>query len=244
MKQEDKNPKKESSKGLTHIIRDVGGSAFKWATKSAGASLSRTLIPTQERIKMMQDAGAYVKDVRELTGMTINDLSDAMDLKDQSLIAAVENGTATLSFELILRLASLLARHDPLPFVMKLARTYNPELWSLLEDWGIGRLPLHFERERKFINIYRSQDQVRKLSDEGFDKVLKLTQSAFDMALHFVAEVEGKREPEEDYFSKQKPTVTTAAKASASKSSATKSSSAKMPLGDDDFNDNPAEFRK
>ena len=71
-------------------------------------------------------------------------------------------------FELILRLAALLARHDPIPFIIKLTRTYNPEVWEILEKWGIGRLPVQLERERQFINIYRGHDRARKLSDDDF----------------------------------------------------------------------------
>ena len=59
------------------------------------------------------------------------------------------SGTATLSFELILRLAGVLARHDPLPFIMRFARTYNPDLWNALEVWGAARLPVQVERERQ-----------------------------------------------------------------------------------------------
>ena len=44
-----------------------------------------------------------------------------------------------------------------------------------------------------FINIYRSRDDARTLSDESFEKVLAYTKSAFDMALHFVAEQEATR---------------------------------------------------
>jgi hypothetical protein len=103
----------------------------------------------------------------------------------RGLLAAVENGTATLSFELILRLAGLLARHDPVPFVLQVTRAYNPELWKILEDWGASRLPVQFERERQFLNVYRRHDSARQLSDQGFDAVLRFTQSAFELALHF-----------------------------------------------------------
>jgi hypothetical protein len=115
-------------------------------------------------------------------------VSNAVNLSDESFLTAVENGTATLSFELILRLAALLARHDPIPFIIKFIRTYNPGVWGVLEDWGLEKFPLQFERERQFINIYRGHDEARKLSDEGFLRVLEFTRSAFEMALHFVAE--------------------------------------------------------
>lgn len=54
----------------------------------------------------------------------------------------------------------------------------------------MGRLPLHFERAREFINIYRSHDAARKLSDDGFAQVLEFTGGALEMSLHFIAEAE------------------------------------------------------
>jgi len=107
-------------------------------------------------------------------------------MKDMSFLQAVENGTATLSFELILRLASLLARHDPVPFIIRYTRTYDPDVWKFLEDWGPGRLPLQYERERKFINIYRRHDALRALSDQEFERLLEFTRSAFDLAVSFL----------------------------------------------------------
>jgi transcriptional regulator with XRE-family HTH domain len=144
-----------------------------------------------DKLKMMQETGSYLADVRQLAGLTISELSDALDLEDKSLLEAVENGTATLSFELILRSAALLARHDPIPFVMRMTRTYNPTIWSLLDNWGMGRLPLQYERERQFVNIYRRHDAARKLSDASFAHIMQFTQSAFEMALHYAVEQEG-----------------------------------------------------
>lgn len=138
----------------------------------------------------MVATGESLKDLREVAGLTISELSDAINLKDRSLLEAVENGTSTLSFELILRLAALLARNDPIPFIIKYTRTYNPDVWRILDDWGLGRIPLQYERERKFINIYRRHDAARALSDEGYDKVLAFTNNAFEMALHFIADAE------------------------------------------------------
>ncbi len=172
----------------------------KIASKATGVSdmVGKTLSPpSQDQGKAgraMQEAGEYLKDLREVAGLTLKDLSDAAKLPDQSLLAAVENGTATLSFELILRLAALLARHDPVPFIIRLTRTYNPDLWSVMKNWGLGRLPLQFEREREFINIYRSHDAARKLSDEEFQRVLEFTRSAFEMALLFAAEKDSGKE--------------------------------------------------
>lgn len=152
--------------------------------------VGKALFLRPEQAERMKEAGLMLKDLREVAGLTRDELGEALDLKDHSLIEAVENGTAILSFELILRLAAVLARHDPIPVVFKFTRTYNPDLWNILDDWGIGRLTLHFERERQFINIFRRHDAARKLSNEGFAKVLAFTQTAFEMSLHFIAEQE------------------------------------------------------
>jgi transcriptional regulator with XRE-family HTH domain len=144
-----------------------------------------------ERLELMQETGSYLRDAREVAGLTLMELSEALDLEDKSLLEAVENGTATLSFELILRIASLVSRHDPVPFVMRMTRTYNPGIWQILHDWGIGRVTLQLEREREFLNILRQHDGARKLSDEGFARVLEVTKSAFELALFYALAQEG-----------------------------------------------------
>jgi len=180
-------------------VASLATHALRLAAKAGDASwqVGKALLLTTspENAKMMQETGACLKDLRELAGLTRSELSEALDLSDQSLLEAVENGTATLSFELILRLAAVLARHDPVPFIIRFTRTYNPEIWGMLEKWGIGRIPVHFERERQFINIYRSQDTVRKLSDEGFQRVLHFTGAAFEMALHFISQQQTQEDP-------------------------------------------------
>jgi transcriptional regulator with XRE-family HTH domain len=177
---------------LTSLPGAMADSALRMVVKTTDVPLrvGKALFLKPEQQERMKEAGQMLKDLREVTGLTRDELSEALDLKDHSLIEAVENGTAILSFELILRLAAVLARHDPIPVILKFTRTYNPELWRILEDWGFGRLSLHFERERHFINIYRRHDAARKLSDEGFDRVLAFTRAAFEMALHFAAEQE------------------------------------------------------
>ena len=180
-------------KRLTTLTSDVTVGALKLAVKAGGVPvrIGKSIITDGDKLKMMLETGRYLQDVRQVAGLTITDLNQALDLEDKTLLEAVENGTATLSFELVLRLASLLARHDPIPFVMRMTRTYNPTVWRILNDWGVGRIPLQYERERQFINIYRRHDAARKLSDEGYAEVLKFTQAAFEMALHFVSEKEG-----------------------------------------------------
>ncbi len=187
---------------ITHLPGDIAGGVarrtVKLATKTAGASLrvGRAMLKP-ERLEMMRDTGLYLRDVREVTGLTLMELSEALDLEDKSVLEAVEAGTATLSFELILRLAALVARHDPVPFVMRLTRTYNPVIWRILDNWGVGRLTLQVEREREFINIFRKHDVARKISDAGFAHILEFTESAFEMALHYVAEQEGLEEADD-----------------------------------------------
>lgn len=169
---------------------DLATGAWRLAAR-AGAVPFQVLLGEPANPSMARKAGEALRELRELAGLTRDELAAALELSDESLLKAVENGTATLSFELILRLSAILARHDPIPFIARFTRSYSPEVWSVLEDWGVGRLPLHFEREREFINIYRRHDAARKLSDAGFAKVLDFTRAAFEMSLHFTAEVEG-----------------------------------------------------
>jgi len=204
--QNDQNPKKpestevkseswiseEAISSFFGLVSGATSSALKFAKKTGDTSykVGKAIIQSQDQLKLMISAGQSLKDLREVAGLTKSELSDAINLKDKTIIEAVENGTATLSFELILRLAALLARNDPIPFILKYSRTYAPDTWKIMNDWGAGRLPLHYERERQFINIYRSQDQARQLSDEGYDKVLEFTKQAFNLSLHFISEQE------------------------------------------------------
>lgn len=168
------------------------GSAYKMARRTTGTSLKmgRKIMGSQDQLRMMLAAGESLRDLREVAGLTVNDLAESLNLRDKSLLEAAEDGTAALPFELILRLAAVLARNDPVPFILRYTRAYSPDTWRVLNDWGVGRLPLHFEREREFINIYRGRDEARELSDEGFKRVLEFTRQSFEMSLHFVAEEE------------------------------------------------------
>jgi len=130
-------------------------------------------------------AGAVLRRMREAAGLTLEDLSRAVDLRDPELIANAERGVVALPFELILRLAGVLGRGDPLTSVMKLTRAYNPDLWKALEDLGIGRLVVQAGRERELANVYRGNDAARRLSDEDFAAVLAFTRQGFDMAVAF-----------------------------------------------------------
>jgi transcriptional regulator with XRE-family HTH domain len=178
---------------LPGAVADTVTDTLRKVTKTAETPwrVGKALLLSPEQAEAMKETGEYLRDLRQVAGLTVDDLSAALHLKDHSLLAAVEKGTAALSFDLILRLAALLARRDPAPVAMRLARTYRPELWQILEDWGMGRLSLQYERERQFINLYRRHDVARALSDSGFAEVLAFTQQAFEMALRLVAAQEG-----------------------------------------------------
>ncbi len=167
----------------------VAGEAFEQAS-AAGQRVNRSISSSPEQLRKMADAGESLRDMREVAGMTLNDLNSILKVRDKSFLEAVEDGREVLSLEMILRLASLYARNDPIPFATKYIRTYRPQLWETLEEWGLDKLPVQIEREREFLNIYRSRDAARRLSNEGFERVLAFTQQGFDMALQFVAEQE------------------------------------------------------
>ena len=139
------------------------------------------LSPSQKQL--LHHAGKMIRDMRQVAGLSYDEMSEALELSDKSLLEAMEEGTATVSFEIILKLSSLLARHDPIPFVLDLIQAYQPELWETLESWGLGRWPGHYGRERSFTNIFRKNDRARDLSDEEFAKTVELTQSAFNMSV-------------------------------------------------------------
>jgi hypothetical protein len=178
------------------ITAGLSKSAMKSIASKAGSlsfKVGKTIILSAEQLKnyspeqrdWMQRAGMVVQDARQVAGLTIDELNEVLDLEDKTLLQAVEQGTATLSFDLIVRLTSLLARHDPIPFVVNVIRGYNPQLWTVMEDWGFGQLPTMLERDRQWINIYRSRDEARQLSEPEFEKVVDFARSAFEMALEF-----------------------------------------------------------
>jgi transcriptional regulator with XRE-family HTH domain len=169
---------------LTEMVEHAATGALRRVLDQGGREIGEWL---PEASQMRIEAGASIRELRELAGLTVEELADAIDLRDRTILEAVEAGTATISFELILRLAAILARHDPAPFVARLVRSYNPVLRQLLEDWGVGRLPIQSVREREFVNVLRSVDEARALPDEDFERVLDFTRSAFETAIHFAA---------------------------------------------------------
>ena len=105
----------------------------------------------------------------------------------------MESGKVGLPFDLILRMAAVLGRNDPIGFILQMTRSYNPGTWKTLEALGIGKLVVQAGREREFANIYRSHDAGRNLSDADFAAVLAFTDAAFKTALAFHAGLSGTR---------------------------------------------------
>lgn len=136
-----------------------------------------------ERLEAMADAGRFLQDAREVAGLNLLELAEAIGLSDTELLEEVEEGRATLPFDMILRIASLIARHDPIPFILKFVRTYNPELEQRLEAWGILSLPRQYERERRYVNLFRKHDGFRQMSDEQFDHFITYMEGATTFTL-------------------------------------------------------------
>ncbi len=163
----------------------VLGIAGAAADVSIGAARAMMVKPGQR--KALEKTGKVLRGMREAAGMSVKEVGASINLKDPALLELVENGKVALPFEIILRLASVLGRNDPISFVMRFTRSYNPEVWHTLEGLGIGRLALQAGREREFANLYRGSDAARRLGDEDFAAVLAFTRAAFDMALAFRA---------------------------------------------------------
>jgi transcriptional regulator with XRE-family HTH domain len=169
----------------TDSVLGVAGAA---ADVTLGAA--KLMLPKPGQRAALERSGAVLRRLREAAGLSLDEVGRAIDLKDPTLLELVENGKVALPFEIILRLASVLGRNDPISFVMRFTRSYNPEAWKTLESLGVGRLAVQAGREREFANLYRASDVARRLSDEEFAAVLKFVQAAFSMALAFRA---GKR---------------------------------------------------
>lgn len=149
--------------------------------KAVKEAYLKTLDPI--RVEAMVDAGHFLKDARQVAGLNLGELSEAVGLTDTKLLEDVEKGVTTLPFDMILRIASLTARHDPIPFILKFLRTYNPDIEKSLQQWGVSQWPQHIERERRFINIYRQHDELRDLSDDEYSRFIGYLDAATALTL-------------------------------------------------------------
>jgi hypothetical protein len=156
-----------------------------------------------ERLEAMADAGRFFRDARETAGISIKELSEMLDLSDRSVLEDVESGQTIMPLELMLRSASLLARHDTIPFLIKFMRTYNPALEKTLEQWGVMALPRQYERERRFVNLVRQHDKMRTLTDEEYERFIQYMDSSCKLVLDvMVKEKEANQPPENTANSK------------------------------------------
>jgi transcriptional regulator with XRE-family HTH domain len=173
---------------LMSLARQVRG----WADTlihAAGSATDLGLSMAQNRLKSpasraaVAKAGRQLRQWRESAGLTLDELSEAVGLGDSKLIEQAEGGLVSLPFDVVLRLAGVLGRRDPLPVAMALTRQYNPQLWKTLEDLGVGKLVVQGARERELANVYRGNDAARALDDAQFARVLAFTRQAFEMAV-------------------------------------------------------------
>lgn len=153
------------------------------ADMAIGLAKSQVKHPTGKAA--FERVGSMLRKMRETAGMSAAEVAHALDLTDPALIEQAEGGKIALPFEMLLRLAAVLGRNDPITALMRLTRAYSPELWKSLESVGIGRLVVQAGRERELANLFRANDAARKLNDTDFTQVLAFTKMAFDMAVEF-----------------------------------------------------------
>ena len=177
---------------LRRLTGQVAGGTFELARNTAtmtamfGENWLRNNLLNQlepERLEAMAEAGHFLRDARETAGMSIKDMSEGLGLSDASVLEDVESGQTIMPLELMLRSASLVARHDPIPFLIKFMRTYNPALEKTLEQWGVLALPKQYERERRFVNLYRQHDILRSLNDDEYERFIHYMDSSCNLVL-------------------------------------------------------------
>lgn len=182
-------PRQDKGFRIAGSLKSLAGRAIGLAgTVVDMSAIVTNLLPgSVEQQRLLKRAGRMLHDLRSGAGVTIEDVSQALDLESPELLVLAERGKAALPFELILRLAAVLARNDPVPVILNLTKAYSPGLMRVLEDLGIGLLVEHARREHEIVSIYRARDRVRELSDAEFARVLKFMESALDLALDFTA---------------------------------------------------------
>jgi transcriptional regulator with XRE-family HTH domain len=175
--------------GVARQVRAWSDSVLGIAGAAADVSIgaAKAMLVKPEQRAALEKAGSVLRGMREAAGLSVKEVGDAIDLADPTLLDLVENGKVALPFEIILRLASVLGRNDPISFVMRFTRSYNPDVWKTLEALGIGRFAVQAGREREFANIYRASDAARRLRDDEFAALLAFTKAAFDLAMAFRA---------------------------------------------------------
>ena len=219
----DENDNETLLDSLRKLTGQVAGGTLELAKNTAtmtamfGETWLRSTVLNQlepERLEAMAEAGRFLRDARETAGLSIKELSETLGIKDKSVLEDIESGQTIMPLESMLRATSLLARHDPIPFLIKFMRTYNPALEKTLEQLGVLALPKQYERERRFVNLYRQHDSLRQFSDDEYDRFIQYMESSCNLVL--------------DVMEKEKSAAASAPKRR-SATSKTRSSASKKP---------------
>ncbi|TGD71410.1 XRE family transcriptional regulator [Mangrovimicrobium sediminis] len=177
---------------LRRLTGQVAGGTLELARSTAtltamfGETWLRNTVLNQlepERQEAMREAGDFLRDARETAGLSVKEMSETLGLSDGSVLEDVERGNTIMPLEMVLRSASLLARHDPIPFLIKFMRTYNPALEQTLEQLGVMALPRQYERERRFVNLYRQHDVLRSFTDEEYERFIHYMVSSSNLVV-------------------------------------------------------------
>ena len=200
-------PTELSLKALARQLQSLTSSVLSMAGTATdlGVTLARSRLTKPEHKAAVEKADSLLKDLRQTAGLTAQDLSRALGLSAASELDRFESGRVAMPFELILRAASVLGRKDPVTFIMRATRAYNPDLWRALEALGVGKLVVQGAREREFANLYRARDAARALDDTQFAAVLAFAGAAFDLALDLVAKTHKPGRPAKSATSKVAP---------------------------------------
>lgn len=175
---------------LTGLAKDIGGMAGNvigraWPGIEFVGQLARPLLGSSGTPAALARAGATVRDLRETAGLSVERLAKLIALRDTSILEKYEAGEAAIPLEIILRLAAVLARNDPIPFVLQMTHSTQPGLAKVLRNLGIGQFLAQAGREREFVNLYRGRDELRELADDEFKALLHVIDAQLELALTF-----------------------------------------------------------
>ncbi|MEM6580157.1 MAG: helix-turn-helix domain-containing protein [Pseudomonadota bacterium] len=236
-----KNTEQETASLLEQVRKltgQVAGGTLGLAKNTAamtamyGENWLRSAVLNQlepERLEAMAEAGHFLRDARETAGLSIKDLAESLGMADKSVLEDIESGQTIMPLEVMLRSASLLARHDPIPFLIKFLRTYNPALEKTLEQWGVLALPKQYERERRFVNLYRQHDILRGFTDDEYERFVHYMESSISLVLDVMQSEKMARTGKKTTATKKASTEKTAAKPKRKPKAKAKTATKKKP---------------
>jgi transcriptional regulator with XRE-family HTH domain len=166
-------------------LQDFTGQAWSAATGQQSVNLLDLVMRTPDHLVQLGKAGQYLKDLRKVAGLTVDELASAIQMDNPAALQAIEEGRIPVNIDILYRLGAFHARHDPVGFMMDYSREHAPLLWQMLRLSGLDQLLASAGRELRFLNLYRSREQVRKLPDDEFERMLDFLGGALDLALAF-----------------------------------------------------------